>query len=358
MRTDSPPLEANSTAPSPASDETAGLETVPCPLCGSARYTLIRRARDLIYESGEVFAIVRCDACGHVFVNPRPTQQDIFRYYPADYAPHHNPPVEAPAEQADEQDANRRAWYLSPAVRRIPGLRKAYYWLTETNDVLFPEQPKRVDKAPRVLELGCSDGDYLLQLQARGWEAVGIEPAAAPAERARQRGLDVRCSVLEPGMFPADSFDAVCAWHVIEHLHEPRVVAAELARILKPSGQLLLSLPNYGCWEPVVFGEYWYLTQPPIHLHHFTPRSLRTLLESSGFTDIRCLHQRNLSNVVGSVALWLRERALFPRLTERMMQYPDSPTLRGQLMLAIPARVLAACRQGGRMTACARCGPG
>jgi SAM-dependent methyltransferase len=354
MKTDSPRLDTSTTVPSTAADGPAGFETVPCPLCGSDRYTLIRRARDLIFESGEVFAIVRCDLCGHVFVNPRPTRQDIFRYYPEDYGPHHNVSGEAAAAPVGEQAGLHQPWYLSPAVRRIPGLRRAYYWLSETDDVLLPQQPERGSLPPRILELGCSDGDYLLQLGERGWQTVGIEPAARPARRAQQRGLEVHHGVLEPGMFEAASFDACCAWHVIEHLHDPRQVLQEVARILRPGGELLLSLPNYGCWEPRLFGEYWYVNQPPIHLQHFTPRSLQRLLETCGFGHVRCLHQRNLSNVVGSMGLWLRDRRLFPRVAARLLSYPDSPTLRGQLALAIPARVLAACRQGGRITVRAR----
>jgi SAM-dependent methyltransferase len=354
MRADSPSLQASMTVPSAASDGAVGFETVPCPLCGSERYTLDQYVRELIFESGEVFSVVRCDACGHRFVNPRPTEQEIFRYYPADYAPHHNSRAELPPSPADAQHSDRQPWYLSPAVRRIPGLRRAYYWLTETNDVLLPEPPERDDPAPRVLELGCSDGDYLLQLKERGWQTVGIEPAAPPAERARQRGLDVRCGVLEPGMFEPASFDAFCAWHVIEHLHQPRQVLQEVSRILRPGAELLLSLPNFGCWEPRLFREYWYANQPPIHLQHFTPRSLRRLLDTTGFEVVQCLHQRNLSYVVGSVGLWLRDKRLFPGLTQRLLRYPDTPTLAGQLALAIPARVLAACRQGGRITVRAR----
>jgi len=305
-----------------------------------------------MFDTGEAFSIVRCRGCGHVYVNPRPTPQEILRYYPQDYGPHHNA---AEKQASGAADASRETpVYLSRGVRATPGLRRAYYWLTESRDVVFPDRPGRRHPPPRVLELGCSDGDYLRQLQERGWECVGLEPAARPAERARQRGLDVHCGVLEPGMFEPASFDAVCAWHVIEHLHEPRQVLQEVARILRPGGELLLSLPNYGCWEPHVFGEYWYVNQPPIHLQHFTPRSLRRLLQNCGFEEIEILHQRNLSNVVGSVALWLRDKKLLAGLAQRLFRYPDRPTLAGQLALAIPARVLAACRQGGRITVRAR----
>lgn len=328
-------------------------ETVPCPLCGSPEHRQVRRIRDLRSNSSDAYSLVRCSNCRHVFVNPRPKQEEILRYYPDDYGPHHN--LHAPPDDTSaEIDHSRSPWYLSRSVRAIPGLRRLYYWLTDSRDVVVPSFPQSGNRRPRLLELGCSDGDYLLKLAGLGWETTGIEPAEAPASRARQRGLDVTCGVLEPGAYDESSFDVVCAWHVIEHLHQPRDVVAEVARILKPGGELLLSLPNFGCWEQRFFGEYWYANEPPIHLQHFTSKSLRSLLAAQGFDDIQIGYQPNLSYVVGSVGLWLRAKQWFPRLAERLLQFPDHPTLAGQLILAFPAKFLAACRQGGRMTVRAR----
>jgi len=212
----------------------------------------------------------------------------------------------------------------------------------------------------RALELGCAHGAFLDQLRQRGWECVGVEPAGDVAGRARAKGLDVRVGSLEEvvtadqATFASASFDAVFAWMVIEHLHDP-VATLRLAReLLKPGGWLLFSVPNFGCWERRLFGRFWYALQLPTHLQQFAPATVRRLLESSGYELVELIHQRNVNNLVGSAGLWLR--AKFPRcsLGERLIRWTDNPSALGLCCLAPLAMSLAAIRQCGRLTVVAR----
>ena len=213
---------------------------------------------------------------------------------------------------------------------------------------------------PRALELGCSHGAFLQQLRERGWDCVGIEPAAEVARLASERGLDVRVGSLEsvvaadPQTMAPKSYDEVFAWMVIEHLHDPTATLRCVRELLKPSGTLSLCVPNFGCWERRAFGRFWYALQLPTHLQHFTTASLRRLLEASGFELVELIHQRNVNNLVGSVGLWLRTK--FPRwsLGERLIRWTDNPSAIGLCLLAPLARLLAIVRQSGRLTVVAR----
>ena len=60
----------------PASHNSVAWETTACPLCGETRSTPILRASDLLYRVLGEFSLVRCDACRHVFLNPRPTRAE------------------------------------------------------------------------------------------------------------------------------------------------------------------------------------------------------------------------------------------------------------------------------------------
>lgn len=123
----------------------------------------------------------------------------------------------------------------------------------------------------------------------RRWNCVGIEPAAEVARRAIEHGFEVRVGSLEetvtadPHTFAPNSFEAVFAWMVIEHLHDPVATLRLTRELLKPGGTLSFSVPNFGCWERRAFGQFWYALQLPTHLQHFTTAALRRLLESSGF---------------------------------------------------------------------------
>ena len=154
--------------------------------------------------------------------------------------------------------------------------------------------------------------------------------------------------------FAASSFDAVFAWMVVEHLHDPVATLRFARELLKPGGILSFSVPNFGCWERRAFGRFWYALQLPTHLQQFTSDSLRRLLEISGIELVELIHQRNVNNLVGSVGLWLRTK--FPRwsLGERLIRWIDNPSALGLCLLAPLARVLAVMRQAGRLTVVAR----
>ncbi len=329
-------------------------EQVPCPMCGSPRWSAYLKGREALFGMPGEFQLVRCRDCRHVYLNPRPAAECIHHFYPRAYGPHH---LIEPSRAADETTIGgagaetRGPWYLSRSVRAVPGLRRLYYWLSETYAEVIPD----VDaSSKRALELGCADGRFLMRLQRSGWEVQGVELAEEPARRAMARGLKVHVGRLEPGLFPEKWFDAVFAWMVIEHLHDPPATLGEVRRVAKDSAWLVFSVPNFACWEPKVFGRYWYSLELPRHLHQFTPRTLRRLLEQSGFQIVRLIHQRNLLNLVGSVGLWWR--AWFPgsRLGRRLVEYPDHPGLWSQLAMAPPAILLAWLRQGGRLTVVAR----
>ncbi|MEJ7592022.1 MAG: hypothetical protein WKF77_10770 [Planctomycetaceae bacterium] len=80
------------------------------------------------------------------------------------------------------------------------------------------------------------------------------------------------------------------------------------------------------------------------------------MLEECGFRNITIIHQRNLSNVVGSLALSILARWPECRLGRWLLRYPDRPTTATKLLLAPFAHVLAWMRQGGRLTISARRG--
>lgn len=327
-------------------------ETTACPLCGEPRSTPILRASDLLYGIPGEFTAVRCDACRHVFLNPQPTRECIGDFYPADYGPFRGKEIandELPSGRKQRSVFDARSWSW---------LRRLVLWWIDSRAAPVPLHAG-TDK-PRALELGCSHGAFLIQLRKHGWECVGIEPASEVATRAAQRGFDVHVGSLEvvvatdPQTFAPNSFDAVFAWMVIEHLHDPIAPLRLVRELLKPSGTLSFSVPNFGCWERRAFGRFWYALQLPTHLQHFTSTSLRRLLEISGFELLELTHQRNVNNLIGSLGLWLRTK--FPRwsLGERLIRWTDNPSALGLCLLAPVARLLTLLRQAGRLTVVAR----
>jgi SAM-dependent methyltransferase len=342
------------------------LADIPCPLCGAGRYEVRLESVDLMHGIPGEFRVVRCLDCRHVSMNPQPTPDTVLFGYPDQYGPHaamhgessSRAPAQAESSQpagaqakGDSTAISQKSWYLRPSVRRIPGLRSLYYWLTDTRGDFIPP---RDSPTPTALELGCATGTFLKKLRADGWNAQGVEPVSPAAAVARREGFDVHVGTLESAGFANSTFDAVFGWMVIEHLNDPRSALQEMARITRPAGWLGISIPNFGCWEPTVFGRYWYLWELPRHLHFFTPKRIRRLVEECGFDRVQVVHQRNSLNLVGSVGLFLRRCFPRSRLARRILEWPDHPTTWWQLALAPLAIALATVRQGGRLLVIAR----
>ena len=337
-------------------------EETACLICGADNPRQLFEMTDRLCHVPGVYRIVRCRHCGHVYMNPRPVKESVKDCYPSDYGPYQPTGTEAGSESSvstekqEQHDLSRTPWYLSRWARAIPGLRAFYYWLTDSKSELIPTRAEVScsERTPQGLELGCSHGRFLDKLLSQGWQASGVELSDQAAAIARGNGHHVITGTLESAHFEEEQFDAVFSWMVIEHLVEPRSELTEIRRILKPSGLLLFSIPNSGCWEPCFFRSYWYAYEVPRHLNYFTTRSIRRLLKECGFETVKIIHQRNVLYLIASVGLFLREATPFHAIGNRLVQFTDNPTMWPQILLAPIAKLLAWFRQGGRITIVAR----
>ena len=141
----------------------------------------------------------------------------------------------------------------------------------------------------RILDLGCSGGLFAAHARAAGHEVTGVDYLEIPGVRDRTDHF-VKAS-LEQGI-PAevgDGFDIIVAADIIEHLSRPGEILRDMRRVLRPSGQVLLSVPNFAHWYPrsrVAMGLFGYDRRGILdetHLRFFTRQTLRRLVRACGF---------------------------------------------------------------------------
>jgi len=141
----------------------------------------------------------------------------------------------------------------------------------------------------RVLDLGCSAGLLAEQIRASGHTVVGVDAIELPG--VRDRTDDFFLADLEKPLAPEIGlgFDVVIAGDIIEHLARPGEALKEMRRVLRPGGQLILSVPNFGHWYPrfrVAFGLFGYDRRGVLdntHLRFFTRSTLRRTVKRAGF---------------------------------------------------------------------------
>jgi SAM-dependent methyltransferase len=140
----------------------------------------------------------------------------------------------------------------------------------------------------RVLEIGCAGGFFLEAARAAGIEALGVE-SSEPA--ARYAGETVGVPIVLGRFEEADLdrlFDAVCAFHVLEHVVDPKALLEKARTIMAPGGWLALEVPNIDSAAARADGLDWPGLQPAYHRWHFSPRTLARLIGVTGFRVVRC----------------------------------------------------------------------
>ena len=142
----------------------------------------------------------------------------------------------------------------------------------------------------RALDVGCGTGEFTAALAQAGAEAIGVDVAEAALERARARhpGLDFRLVPFDgPLPFDDGTFELVWASEVIEHVADTARWLSELRRVLVPRGRLLVTTPSHGRLRVALGGVDRFSEPLGDHLHLYTRRSLSTLLDEFGFSEVR-----------------------------------------------------------------------
>lgn len=124
----------------------------------------------------------------------------------------------------------------------------------------------------KLLDVGAGNGAFVGVMREAGVDAWGQDLAE------QSDGPYVYVGALEDVAFPTDEFDVVTVHDVLEHVPDPVLFLAEIRRVLKPGGKLIVDFPNF--WT-ASGRHHWKLIE---HLWYFTPDEVHQLLQTAGFT--------------------------------------------------------------------------
>lgn len=250
---------------------------------------------------------LRCKSCGHVFVFPRPTQQELEKFYAGDH------------------------YYEAAKAQRERLVRDAAARLDRLADLC-----RRFALPARLLDVGCASGIFLMEAAKKGWHCEGCERSEATAAQARGlSGATVHYGILEEEDIPTGPFPVVTAWEVIEHTIDPGAFLAALIRQVQPGGLIALSTPLIDGVPARFMGKKFPMLTPPEHLSLFSRRSLAALAAAHGLEEVA---YRSFSNLdTGSLASGLSRKLLHRELGESPFVVRTLMRIAGKSLSWLPA---------------------
>ena len=234
---------------------------VDCQVCGAKEAEAVYERS---FETAELdrahMRLVLCSRCGFLYASPRPSPETMAEHYRS------SPSASGAVWHAHGKGSRheRIAAYRSGFVARLR---------------------EELPASGSVLDVGSSQGDMLCAYDLPEWRLVGLEPSALAAARARERGLEVVEASLESNDLPPASFDLVTCWSVLEHVWDVRSAVAELARLTKPGGHLVVYVPD-SARPTAQISEFFSFE----HLSHFTTGTLYRLVQDVGLHPLRLEH--------------------------------------------------------------------
>ncbi|WP_163398671.1 class I SAM-dependent methyltransferase [Flavobacterium fluviatile] len=202
--------------------------------------------------SKEIFELYYDENLDMLITSPQPDFENLGRYY-------------------ESED------YISHTDNKRSVFEKAYHFvkniaLKNKLNLINLEQSKK----GKILDIGAGTGDFLLTAKNDGWKTIGVEPSEKAKEIAKRKGISF---VEEFSELENNSFDVITMWHVLEHVPNLELQIQELKRLLKPTGTLIVAVPNFKSYDANHYGEFWAAFDVPIHFWHFSKKSIKSLFE-------------------------------------------------------------------------------
>lgn len=222
------------------------METINCNLCGSGRSRQVYEKADEKYFPEESFSVVECLECGLGYVCPRPTVQEMSKYYPSEFYSELKH-----SEINDLERFSRQAEYIATVA--VSGGKR------------------------RLLDVGSANGAFLKYMHQLGWDVEGVEPFANAPD---PDGIKIYRTQLPDIPVSEPSYDAITAWAVLEHVHDPKAYFKKAGKIVVKGGLFVFFVPNFSSLAT----RHLFSEDIPRHLYCFTPDNVRRYLQEAGFS--------------------------------------------------------------------------
>ena len=266
-----------------------GSENPFCPICAHGA-DLWCEAQDHHYGNPGNWQVYHCSNCNHLFQYPIPKEKDLVQFYSESYYAHQPPETDFVPRGFRHRGIWLKLYYLKNhrgyhhlAVSRNPIL-GWLGWLLNYRTLCFDApvfQP-----GGTLLDFGSGSGQAVAFARYLGWQAEGLEINAKAVKAGRSAGVQVDHGSIDALENRPCRYEYIMSSHSVEHVPEVHRLFRAFFYALKPGGILAVDVPNGNSVAARRFRELYYYLGMPVHVHLFSPASIRLLSESTGFVNI------------------------------------------------------------------------
>jgi len=234
------------------------MEKISCPICKSInnKKPFITLKDRFLLKDKINFTLTKCE-CDFIFLNPRPTESNISKYYlDKNYTSH-----------------NRKSIFYSV-------LQKLSFSCKESLIKKYIHS-----KDALLLDYGSGKGEFATYLNNKNYNVDTFEPILKNSNRNNK--------------LVGKKYDLIMLWHSIEHIHDINSALLNICEMLNKKGVLLIACPNIDAIEKKYFNSKWVAYDAPRHLYHFNIKSISSLLDKYSFKveKIKNMYQDTFYNI-------------------------------------------------------------
>jgi 2-polyprenyl-3-methyl-5-hydroxy-6-metoxy-1,4-benzoquinol methylase len=212
--------------------------------------------------SKETFGLYREEKYDMLVTMPKPNLMDLPKYYQSeDYISH----------------SDKKTGLVSVLYQFVRS-----FTLKNKVNIIEHFQPEKGS----LLDIGSGTGHFLSLAQHSNWTVTGIEPNEGARNLASEKGISFAESIQS---IQKNSFDVITMWHVLEHVPDLDEQIKQLKRVLKPTGTLIIAVPNFRSYDAQHYKRFWAGYDVPRHLWHFSKKSIRVLFQEQNMKVIEML---------------------------------------------------------------------
>lgn len=216
-------------------------------------------AKTLFVKQG--FAIVKCHNCSFVYVNPRVSNEDLWKIYHENYF------------------TNKDYGYSGYAQEKLLRVKNFEKWLGDIRPFITDGKPIK------ALDIGCAAGYCLEVMQGKGWHVEGLELDENLCAELNSKGFAVHNKLLEH-FETAQQYSVITLFDVIEHIPDVDAAFQQLHKIANDDGIVVMVTPDHNSFQRKIMRRKWFQYKPVEHIQYFTKESITTFAERNGFKAV------------------------------------------------------------------------